>query len=361
MKACRGEVVDKVPVWFMRQAGRYQDSYQAIRKKTDFLTLCRTPKLAAQVTLNAVEELGVDAAIIFSDILIPLEAMGAQVRFRDRKSIESSPTGQAGADRGERVGTFGPQILNPPRNAEDIDTFQAVDPTSTMPFLGEAIALTRAGLPKDVPLIGFAGAPLTLAAYLLEGGPSKSYYHLKSLIFNQPTVAHRLLSQLTDMITRHLAYQITSGCQAIQLFDSWAGIWSPSDYSIWGTPYIKQIFSSLAQQFPGKQHPKIFFGVNTATLLDQITTMGADVIGVDWRVNLNKTKNMLAPHTVQGNLDPTCLLMDKARLGERINELINSLDDTKHFIFNLGHGIIPQTKVDHARHAVEVIHKLTSC
>jgi len=354
MKACRGEAVDKVPVWFMRQAGRYQDSYQAIRKKTDFLTLCRTPKLAAQVTLNAVDELGVDAAIIFSDILIPLEAMGAKVQFKDRPT-ESTQPGVT-----PRIGTFGPQILNPPKNAEDIDSFRAVDPLTSMSFLGEAIERTRSDLPKNIPLIGFAGAPLTLAAYLLAGGPSKSYHQLKSLVFNQPDVAKNLFNQLSDMIARHLAYQIESGCQAVQLFDSWAGIWSPEDYARWGTPYIKRIFDTLSQQFPAKEHPKIFFGVNTATLLNQIQTIGADVIGLDWRVNLNHWKETLRPHAVQGNLDPTCLLMNKAQLTNRIQKLISSLDDTTGFIFNLGHGIIPQTSVELARHAVDVVHQQTS-
>ena len=332
LAACRGEATDCTPVWLMRQAGRYQPSYQAIRGKTSFFTLCQTPELAAKVTLNAVEELGVDAAIIFSDILVPLQAMGAKV---------------------EMTGA-GPK-LEALRDRAAVDALRVVEPAQEVPYVMEAIRQVKAGLAGVVPQIGFAGAPLTLASYLVEGGGSKSFPYLKGMLFADPETAHVLLDKLATVVSRHLRAQAEAGCEALQLFDSWASILNPRDYREFALPYLQRIISELSDL----DVPKIFFAQGTASLLDVFVEIGADVLSVDWCVDLHAVRAKVGETPVQGNLDPTYLFMDQPALEARIREVLDQAGDAPGHIFNLGHGILPQTKPENARFLVDAVHRLT--
>ncbi|MFH1130369.1 MAG: uroporphyrinogen decarboxylase [Pseudomonadota bacterium] len=333
--ACYCKPTDCTPVWLMRQAGRYQASYQRIRKKFSFAELCRNPELAAQITVNAVNEFEVDAAIIFSDILVPVQAMGAPVEFSEQ----------------------GP-VLNPPvRNIFDVQALEDIDSREKTPFVAEAIRLAKKALGGQVPLIGFAGGPITLAAYLVEGGHSQNFVELKKLLFSDPKTGHVLLGKLSNVISQHLEAQIEAGCDAIQLFESWGGVLGPDDFREFALPYHKQIFSELAEC----KVPRIFFGTSISTLLEQIQQTGADVIGVDWRVALDEARRRLGPKTaIQGNLDPCCLFMDEESLKNRIQNMLIQAGTEPGYIFNLGHGVLPSTPPENVRFLVETVHKLSS-
>lgn len=322
-----------MPVWLMRQAGRYQASYRAIRQKVPFFELCKTPELAARVTVNAVEELGVDAAILFSDILVAVEAMGAPVELTEK----------------------GPVLEAPVRDRAAVQALQVPDPAESVPFVMEAVRLVRRELDGAVPLIGFAGAPLTLASYLVEGGQSKSYENLKRMLLCEPETAHDLLDRLARTVSLQLMAQIEAGCQAVQLFDSWAGILSPRDYSAFALPYTKRIFDELS----GTGVPRILFATCAGSLLEAMAGSGAEVISLDWRVELAEARRRLGPGvTLQGNLDPACLFMDETTLQGRIRDVVDAAGRTRH-IFNLGHGVLPQTDVARARFLVDTVHRLT--
>jgi uroporphyrinogen decarboxylase len=335
--ACKGKPVDCTPVWLMRQAGRYQASYQAVRAKVSFFELCSSPDLAAQVTVAAVEEMGVDAAIIFSDILVPLLAMGAQIEM-----------------------THGGPKLEPLRDRAAVDKLKVVEPAEAVPYVMDAIRETNRRLDGVVPLIGFAGAPLTLASYLVEGGGSKSFPHLKGMLFADPDSAHQLLDKLTTVVTRHLRAQIEAGAHAVQVFDSWASILAPHDYRAIALPYLKRIFSELSDL----DVPKIMFAQGTTVLLDELLEIGADVLSVDWCADLAAVRARVPELPLQGNLDPTYLFMDEAELGKRIAYVLERAGARdgkaapKH-IFNLGHGILPPTKTDRVRFLVDTVHRLT--
>lgn len=331
--ACYGRPIDCTPVWLMRQAGRYQASYQKVRKKVSFIDLCKTPELAAQVTIAPVEELGVDAAIIFSDILVPVLAIGAKIDFSDK----------------------GPLIASPIRNRADINALSVVDPNEKVPYVMDAIRLTKKEL--DVPLIGFAGGPITLASYLVEGGHSNTFSELRKLLFSDPETGHILLDKLSNMIAKHLRAQIEAGCDAIQLFESWGGILSPEDYNEFALPYHKKIFSNLSDC----KVPRIMFGTCISTVLEQMKQTGAEVIGVDWRIDLDEVLRRLGPKTViQGNLDPCCLFMDEKHLEQRIQKILDQAKDAAGHIFNLGHGVLPQTSPERAKFLVETVHRLST-
>ncbi|MFO7157057.1 MAG: uroporphyrinogen decarboxylase [Pseudomonadota bacterium] len=336
LKACRGEEVDTTPVWLMRQAGRYLPQYMEIRRRTTFLGLCKTPELAAEVTVQPVDYLGVDAAILFSDILIPLEAMGMRLEFAPDE---------------------GPVFPEPIRSAQDVDRLEPFDPTERTPFTLEAIRLTVRALDGKVPLIGFAGAPFTLAAYMVEGRGSKSWMQLKRLMAQERGLAHALFDKLADTISDYLAAQVEAGCRALQIFDSWGGELDAEDFRRWSLPYLQRIVSDLKSQHP--HVPVIYFGTCMSHLLDLLPETGADVIGLDWRIDLGEARKRLGPEVaVQGNLDPAALFLSKQEISARVQKILERNAGRPGHIFNLGHGVYPLTDPEHARHLVAEVHRL---
>ena len=335
LNACRCEPTDCTPVWIMRQAGRYQASYQALRREHSFMELCKTPELAAQVTLAAVNELGVDAAIIFSDILVAVEGMGAPVEFTDS----------------------GPLLHAPIRDAAAVDALGVPDPQESFPYLLDAVRLVRRELDGEVPLIGFVGAPLTLASYLVEGANSKSYIHLRELLFGQPEVAHRLLDKLSRTVAAQLRAQAEAGCQAVQIFDSWGGILNASDYAVFGAPYIRRIVEELGPSGV----PRILFGTGTGHLLELMVETGVEVLGVDWRADLGEVRQRVGPGVaLQGNLDPGYLFLEPEQLRQRIQQVLRQTAGAPGHIFNLGHGVLPNHREQRVRQLVQDVHRLSA-
>jgi len=333
LKACRGEKTDYTPVWFMRQAGRYLPEYQAVRGKITFLELCKNPELCTEVTLQPIEIFGFDAAILFSDILIAMEAMGLTLEFHEGR---------------------GPVFPNPVRSQAAVDNLIIPDPEETMPFVMETIKLLRKEL--KVPLIGFSGAPFTLATYLIEGGSSKVFLETKRMAFQAPEMYHDLLSKITKCTSLYLQAQARAGAQALQIFDSWAGIWAPGDFKQFALPYVQSIITDLRKM---TDIPIIYFANNGSTLIDYSKTAGADVLGLDWRINIGDAVKRVGNHAVQGNLDPIALFLPKDELEKRIQKLLDDAGDAKGHIFNLGHGILPQTPPDQARIAVDAVHRFS--
>lgn len=338
LKACRGEPVDATPVWIMRQAGRYLPQYMEIRRKTDFLGLCKTPELAAEVTVQPVDFLGVDAAILFSDILIPVEAMGMRLVF------------EAGD---------GPSFPEPIRAAGDIERLSPFDPARETAFTLDAIRQTVRALDGRVPLIGFAGAPYTLAAYMVEGRGSKNWLQLKRLMAQEPDLAHALFGKLADTIAIYLIAQIEAGCRAVQIFDSWGGELGPDAFERWSLPYVSKIVSEIKSRHP--EAPVIYFGTCMSTLLEKLPQTGADVIGLDWRIDLGTARDRLGPRVaVQGNLDPAVLLGPKEEITAEVRKILERNAGRPGHVFNLGHGIYPITDPEHARHLVAEVHRLSA-
>jgi uroporphyrinogen decarboxylase len=335
LDACHGRETDCTPVWLMRQAGRYQASYRAIREKTPFFELCKTPELAAKVTVDAVEQLGVDAAILFSDILIAVESMGAPVELTEK----------------------GPVLHHPVRDRAAVDALKVPDPAEAIPFVFEAIRQIRAALDGAVPLIGFAGAPLTLASYLVEGGSSKSYVNVRQMFYGDPATAHALMDKLSRTVASQLRAQVEAGCQAVQLFDSWAGIFGPTDYRAFALPYNRRIMEELA----GCGVPRIIFATGAGTFIEALAETGAEVIGLDWRTEIPVARARLGPNVVlQGNLDPGCLfLQEEAELEARVRTILEQAGPRRH-IFNLGHGVLPPTGEARARALVEAVHRVSA-
>lgn len=331
LKACRGEKTEYTPVWIMRQAGRYLPEYQAVRSEVDFLTLCKTPELAAKVTLQPVERLGVDAAILFSDILIPVEAMGMQLEFSDRK---------------------GPVLDDPVRNKSGVERLVIPDTEDSMPFVIETIKILRRGL--EVPLIGFSGAPFTLATYMIEGGGSKNFLHTKRMMFQNPGLFNMLMDKITLTVISYLTAQIRAGAQAVQLFDSWAGALASGDYKEYALPYVKRAISELKKEGV----PVIYFANDCAGLLKEVKKTGADVIGVDWRIDLHEAiKKLGKKYAVQGNLDPCALFLPREKMEDKVKDILYKGEFAKGHIFNLGHGILPETPVENAVAMVEAAHR----
>jgi uroporphyrinogen decarboxylase len=328
LTACRGETPDAVPVWFMRQAGRSLPEYRKLREGHDILSMCRTPELATEITLQPVRRLGVDAAILFSDIVVPLLGLGIDVEIRP---------------------SVGPVIADPLRTVEDIDRLRILEPERDVPFVLETIRLLKREL--DVPLIGFAGAPFTLASYLVEGGPSKDHRIAKSFMYSQPEAWQKLMDRLADATLSYLRAQIDAGVDAIQLFDSWAGHLSPDDYSRYVLPATTAILRGLEGTVP-----RIHFGVGTAQLLEAMAGAGTEVMGIDWRVPLDVARTRLGNDKVlQGNLDPTICLAPWEVIEEHAVAVLQRLNGDKH-IFNLGHGVLPETDPDNLRRLVDLVH-----
>jgi uroporphyrinogen decarboxylase len=329
MKACRREPTDYTPVWLMRQAGRYLPEYRAIRTNVSMLELCKRPDLASEVTVMAVERLGVDAAIIFSDLLLILEPMGLRLEYTKDE---------------------GPRIRNPVRSPEDIGRLKVPDP-GEFSFVLEAIRMTRQALRPTVPLIGFAGAPFTLASYMIEGSGSKSYQGTKALMFGSPSVWQALMEVLCRTAVGFLNAQIAAGAQAVQLFDSWAGCLSPATYREFVLPHVKYVIDRIA---PGT--PVISFMTGNPGLLEAVRDAGGDVIGLDFRVDLDEAWARLGNVGVQGNLDPCALLCERPVLLKQAQDVLGRAGGRPGHIFNLGHGVLPETPVDNVLALVEHVH-----
>ena len=335
LEACHRRPVDRTPIWMMRQAGRYLPQYRAIRAKVGFLELCKTPDLAAEVTLQPVDLLGVDAAILFSDILVVCEAMGMELILEDQ----------------------GPQFPAPLRTQAEVERLRVPDPEGELGYVMEAIRRARRGLADRVPLIGFCGAPWTLAAYMVEGKTSRSFEKAKALLMGDAKLAHALLTKITDSLILYLNAQLLAGAQAVQIFDSWAGALGPEDYAQFGAPYIARLIAGLKRD----TQPVIVFGVETGELLVQLAKTGADVVGVDWRVPLDAARRRVGPLVaLQGNLDPAALFLPQPLLHKRVARVLALADRAgPGHIFNLGHGILPGTPVENAKALVEQVHAHT--
>jgi len=333
MKACRREPCDRVPIWLMRQAGRYMREYREVRQRTPFLELCKNPALSAEVMITAVQRLGVDAAIIFSDLLPMLEPMGIELEFT----------------HGE-----GPAIHNPLREAADVERLLELDDVERLDFVFETVRLTRAGVAPEIPLIGFAGAPFTLASYIVEGGASRNYLHTKTLMYRDEGAWNALLGRLSRAITRYLNAQIAAGAQAVQLFDSWVGCLGPDDYRRYVLPHTRAIVEGLAAGVP-----LINFATGNPALLPPLAEAGGAVIGVDWRVRLDEAWRTIGyEKAVQGNLDPMVLLAEPDEIRRRAHEVLRQAAGRPGHIFNLGHGVLPQTPVENVIALVEAVHEL---
>lgn len=334
LKACRKEPVECTPIWLMRQAGRYMKEYMDIRQKYDFLTMCKTPELAAEVTLQPVRIIGVDAAILFADILLPLEGMGIDLEFA----------------KGE-----GPVIHNPVRSKADVDRLRVADPHEDTGYVLEAIRIVRRELEGEVPLIGFSGAPFTLASYIIEGGGSRDYVNCKAVMYSDPDAWHSLMDKLSEVVVAYLSAQIESGAQAVQVFDSWVGCLSPEDYREYVLPHQKRVMEGLA----GRGVPVIHFANDASTLLEMVAEAGGDVIGVDWRIDLDVAWERIGhDKAIQGNLDPIALFAPPEVIKEKAASIISKADGRPGHIFNLGHGIHRDTPVENVKYLVEVVHEL---
>jgi uroporphyrinogen decarboxylase len=335
MKAARREAVDRVPVWLMRQAGRYMAEYRAIREKTSFLELCHNPDLCAEVMVAAVQRLGVDAAILFSDLLVILEPLGFQIEFT----------------AGE-----GPLLGNPVHEAADLGRVRELDDLGPLDFVMQAVAKTRAQLPEAIPLIGFAGAPFTLASYAIEGGASRSYRRTKTLMYRDPGAWHALLDLFARAVRRYLLGQLSAGAQAVQLFDSWVGCLGFDDYRRFVLPHTRTVLAGLPADVP-----VIHFGTGNPALLPLLREAGGSVIGVDWRMRLDDAWQTIGhDKAVQGNLDPCALLADGPEIRRRVQDVLDQAAGRPGHIFNLGHGVLPETPVEKVIALVDAVHELSA-
>lgn len=332
MRALRGRRVERVPVWLMRQAGRYQPSYRALRRRVSMLELCKNPALVAQVTARAVQDIDADAAILFSDLLLPAEPLGLYLSY----------------EKGE-----GPALRPPVRSARDVDRLKTVDVPDALGYVMEAVRQTRLALPTNIPLLGFAGAPFTLAAYLIEGGGSRDFALTKSFMTHEPKAWHRLLEKLARVVADLLIEQGKAGAQAVQLFDSWVGALSPSDYKTFVLPHSRAVFRALP-----KGLPTIHFGTQTATLLELLKQAGGDVVGLDWRVSLSEARRRLGDTPVMGNLDPALLMAPRSHIRGEVRRILKENRGRSGFVFNLGHGLLPQTPFENVVHLVECVKEL---
>jgi uroporphyrinogen decarboxylase len=352
IRACRRLEVDRAPVWMMRQAGRYMPEYRALRAKYDFMTMCKTPELAAEVSLQPYEILGVDAVIMFSDILVPVEAMGMKLDIVESK---------------------GPVLENPIRTEAQVEKLTVPDPVETMPFVMETIRLLRKRLDASAPLIGFAGAPFTLASYMVEGGGTRNYAEIKRMMYREPMTTHRLLDKLAETIILYVNAQIEAGAQVVQLFDTWAGELSAADYEEFALPYQRKIFERINRDFSGRDFsgrdfsgrdfsgrgasgsnvPAILYVNGCSHILEKMVESGADVLSIDWRIDLAEARRRVGDRVaLQGNLDPCELLGTPETIAESVKEILKKGGGLGHIV-NLGHGILPMVPVENARAFIE--------
>ncbi|MGE0868787.1 MAG: uroporphyrinogen decarboxylase [Kofleriaceae bacterium] len=340
LRACRRQPVERTPIWMMRQAGRYLPAYRAVRARASFLDLCRTPELACEVTLQPIDELGFDAAILFSDILITLPAMGVDVTFPE----------------------VGPKIGSPVRTQAEIDALAVPDPEQSLGTTLSAVRMIKQALAGRVPLIGFAGAPLTMLTYLVEGGGSKDYAHTKGMLFGAPKAAHALLDKIARTCAAFLEAQVAAGADAVQLFDSWGGIVSPGDFREYPLRYAKRVIELLRSSptWARTPVPIIYFVNGCAPYLDDYASSGADVLGVDWRVGIDEVRRRVGDGVaLQGNLDPGALFAPPAEIRARVADILERAGTVGH-IFNLGHGVLPQTDPEHVRAMVTAVKELSA-
>ncbi|HEV3468104.1 MAG TPA: uroporphyrinogen decarboxylase [Pyrinomonadaceae bacterium] len=333
MRACRREPVPYTPVWLMRQAGRYMKEYREVRARHTFLEMCKRPEVAAEVTVYAAHRLDVDAAIIFADILLITEPMGLELEFAS----------------GE-----GPVIHNPVRSKEDVERLREVEDVSALSYVYDAVRLTRRELKPDVPLIGFCGAPFTLASYICEGGGSKNYVHTKRLMYTDPGAWHAMMALVARALSRYLNAQVAAGAQAVQIFDSWVGALSPDDYREFVLPHARAVVEGVREGVP-----VIHFGTGTAGLLELMREAGGDVIGLDWRVRLDEAWARLGDAAVMGNFDPVALFTNPEVVRRRAKQILDQAAGRPGHIFNLGHGVLPETPVENVLALVEAVHELS--
>ena len=335
MKAARREPVDRLPVWLMRQAGRYLPEYRAVRRQLGFLALCKNPDLCAEVMLTTVDRLGVDAAILFSDLLLILEPMGLTLDF---------PAAE------------GPVLRNPIRAGDDVDRLRELEDMDGLAYVMEAVRKTRAGLPEHLPLIGFAGAPFTLAAYAVEGGASRDYRTTKTLMYGDAGAWSAMLGRIARSVARYLNAQIDAGASAVQLFDSWVGCLGVDDYRRYVLPHTHDLISALR---PGV--PVFHFATGNPALVPLLSAAGGSVIGVDWRLRLEDAWDAVGPNrAIQGNLDPAVLLTTPAEVRRRVREMLTPVARRPGYIANLGHGVLPQTPVENVLAMVDAVHEFLS-
>ncbi|MGQ9645891.1 MAG: uroporphyrinogen decarboxylase [Thermodesulfobacteriota bacterium] len=335
LKACRRQPTEYTPIWLMRQAGRYLKEYRTLRRKYSFMEMCKNPEIAAEVTLQPVEKFKLDAAIIFSDILIPLEPMGMRFGFAQEE---------------------GPVFGHPVREMKDIEKLRIINPEEEVRFLVQAIQIVRKELEGKVPLIGFSGAPFTLASYMIEGGHSRNYILTKTMMYQDRLGWDALMGKISEMVIRYLNMQIRAGVQAVQLFDSWAGCLSPADYEEFVLPYSRRVIRGV------KKHvPLIHFATSNATLLGLMKRAGGDVIGLDWRVDIGEAWARLGYDVaIQGNLDPVVLFGPVDLIKKEVKRILDRVAGRAGHIFNLGHGILPKTPVENVAALVEMVHEYSS-
>ena len=330
VRACRSQSVDATPIWLMRQAGRYMAEYRAVRKEHSILEICKTPSLAAEVTITAAEKLGVDAAIIFADLLLPLEVMGLPFRFA----------------AGE-----GPVIERPVRTGKDVDALKT-HRTAELGYVAESVRRVARHFHGKLPVIGFCGAPFTLASYMIEGGGSRNYIHTKKMMYNEPTAWRELMRKLVDVLSAYAAEQVAAGADALQIFDSWVGCLSVEDYRSHVLPFA----TDLIRRLQATKVPIIYFGTDTAALLPAMKETGAEVIGVDWRIPLDQAwRSLELRGAVQGNLDPVLLFAGQKELLAQAAHILRQAGGRPGHIFNLGHGILPETPVENVRALVDFV------
>ncbi len=332
LRACRREPVDVTPVWFMRQAGRYMAEYRAIREKYSLIEICQHPEIAAEVTMQPVRALGVDAAILFADILLPVIPLGLGLEFA----------------KGE-----GPVIASPVRTLADVQAMKPFEAESDLGYVMDAIRILRGTL-GGVPLIGFCGAPFTVASYILEGGSSREFLKTKMMMYSAPDVFHALMEKLSLVLGDYLVAQIRAGAQAVQVFDSWVGTLSPGDYENFVLPYSRKVLQAAKNE----SVPVIHFGTNTTTLLPLMKRAGSDVIGLDWRLPLDEGWKLIGhDHAVQGNLDPAILFAPLNEIKARVHDILRRAEGRPGHIFNLGHGILQHTPVENVKAVVDMVHE----
>lgn len=331
LRACKKEAVERTPIWIMRQAGRYLPEYRAVREKADFLTMCKTPELASEVTIQPVDIIGVDAAIIFSDILVIPEAMGMHLVMHEGR---------------------GPIFPHPVRTEEDAKNLNEIDPVKDLKFVLDAVSLTKRELNGRVPLIGFSGSPWTLLTYMVEGKGSKNFSFVKKLIYNNPGLAHKLLDKIADAVSHYLSAKIEAGADAVQIFDTWGGILSKSDYDEFSLQYITKIISQLKKN----NEPVIVFSKGVHHSFDKLSNSGADVIGLDWTIDIGEVRNKIGNKvSLQGNLDPTILYANENKIKDETIKVLGSYGEGSGHIFNLGHGILPDVDPEKAKALVRFV------
>lgn len=331
LRACKRQNVERTPIWIMRQAGRYLPEYRAVRAKTDFLTMCKTPELAAEVTIQPVDIIGVDAAILFSDILVIPEAMGMHLEMNEGK---------------------GPVFPNPIRTVDDAKLLKNIDPTKELKYVLDAVSLTKKNLDNRVPLIGFSGSPWTLLTYMVEGKGSKNFSEVKKLIYNNPDLAHAILDKLSNTIADYLSAKIEAGCNAVQIFDTWGGLLSQNDFEEFSLRYVEKIISQIKR----KDEPVIFFAKGVHFGLEKLANSGANVLGLDWTMNLTEVRKVVGDKVaLQGNLDPTVLYAKKDYIKKAVNDVLNSFGKGNGHVFNLGHGVLPDIDPENVKALVKYV------